>query len=696
MTAASGIGEPPVAAPAGPVPSRNSRLLATGLLVLSLLLLGPYPATAGPPVGPGAEEIWAQAEARETAGDRETAATLFLRVYQDYPALPLAEEALWRALQYYRNEVLNGNSQHWRTVEELYRRFAADFPGSSRLEAVYFDMGRLLYRRGNYRQALARFNLLAKRFPESRLLARVLYFQAKCNLHSERLTQAREIFEGYLKSDDPDTRARGLAGLGEAATLEGDFSKGTELLDKAFALSAGFYRNLPEAEALRASGIAALRTGNEEKGRGYLLHYLNVVGVAEDRLDLMLEIAESYHRQGKYDAAQSGYAKIVEEGEPHSRPHLIASFRQAHFFDDPESVLSKWQRRGDLKDPAGDEPYLRLLEQMYETPLAQEARRGLFARYRARDDFAAAFDLARAYLRRLPADGGTAKDQEAAAAMLLYIAEHLTNTGQNRELYELYLGERPQFERYPGGRLLYLAGRAAEGLYLYRQAGELYFQALRLPLDDGDRTDLSYRRVRVYIERREYANADRLLTYLAEVYAGRKELGEVMYLRGLLARQRGDLEASASCFAEAARILTFPDRRSGYAEAHLDVLHQLAVPDRMAPALDSYAEWLAPAERQAWYLRLATLYAERNREDAAGRAAATAVLETMPQDTENAQRAYLLLGDILSRQGAAAESRASYGKAAKGGNELLRQLAEERLRRQEIDAAMSRINIPTQ
>ncbi len=563
---------------------------------------------------------------------------------------------------------------------------------------VDFRLCRRLYEQQRYRQALARFNLLAKRFPDFSACKRLRYRQAMCYLKGGQVEKAREIFTAFTREKDQTTRARGLAGLGQIALRRQDYPRALTYLRRAFETSSSFYRNSPEVESLRDLGIVALKTGDEVRGRQSIMHYLNVVGTASDRLDLLLEIAESYHRQGRQQAAQALYSQIDREGEEHQRPVIIARFRIVEFLDDPENILSKWQRRGDLKDKRGDIPYLRLLDLEFSGPLAQDARRALFRRYRARDDFTAAFEVSRTYLRQMKADGAAAREKKAADAMLLYVVEHLLAEEKYREVYRFYRDFHDHVRHYPDGRLLYMVGQALENLYLYDQAAVVYFRALRLPLAEKDKTDLYYRRARVYLAKKDYGAADRLLTYLRKIYDKKSEIGEIAYLSGQLAEATGDLAAAIRYYRQAQQILTFPERRVEYAEQYLAALEADEQPAVMAGTLARYRDekWLDAARLQQWYLRTGQLFLKKGATGEAADVLALAVASDMPADGVVAQKAHFALADVLIRLDRPEEGRKHLEQAAAGDDAIVKQLAAEKLRQMEIDTSMSRIDLPTQ
>ena len=643
-----------------------------------------------------AEKLWNRAMDLRAAGDRERAANTFLRVYQDYPESPMAEDSLLQAIYYYR-EAAQFDRSRLDTLEELYKRFITGYPGSKQAEKIHFELGRIYYEKRYYREALARFRLFLKKFPDSPLQERANYLEAKTYLQLGHIEQARKLFEKYAASKNKELRAKGLAGMGEIYNREEKYEKALKTLKESLSLSPTLYLNSPEAEVLRELGMAYIKLGNEEYGRQHLFHYLNIVGNSADRLDILLEIAESFHRQGLKAAAQGVYNKIVEEGDETDKPYIIARFRVASFLDDPDNVLSKWQRHGDLADPEGDLPYTSLLAVIDQGPLAQDARRGLFRRYQARDDFADALNVARIYLRELSDKEKGAKPRKAANDMLLYVTEHLIKAGDYSAVYDFYKAQHRHVVQYPGGRLLYLVGQALEALYLYKQAAIVYWRALGLPLTDAEKTDLYYRRARVYLAQPDLPAAERLLGYLRDLYDGSKAVGEVYSLSGRLAELKKEPEAAWKYYRQAFEIATLPERKEQYATDYLRLLLEtgrLSEMQQVLTRIGSEQGWLSPELLQQWLVRLGAGLEKRGETAAAVKNYEAALAEAMPQSGEQAQKAQLALGDIIFRQGQKDDAQKRYEQAATGPDSLLSSLAKERLKQMGIEQSLSNLDLP--
>jgi len=644
-----------------------------------------------------AEKLWNRAVDLQHMGDREQAANIFLRIYQDSPNSPRAEDSLWQAIQHYKESAENDRS-HLETLEELYGHFVTSFPESARASKVDFDLGLLNYEKRFYHEALTRFRLILKKYPDSDIAGRADYLRAKTYLKLGRIEEARDLFVKYASSADQELKAKGLAGLGEIYNREDKPEKALKIIKESLLVSSTFYLNNPEAEVLREMGEAYIRIGNEEYGRKQLFHYLNVIGNKADRLDILWEIAESFHRQNKEEAAQQVYERIVQEGEETEKVFLAARFRIASFLDNSANPLSKWKRRVDLKDPAGDLPYTSLLENTLEGPLAQDARRGLFQRYRARGDFDDASNIAKIYLYQLSPEEKSPALRKTADDMLIYVIQHLVEEKKYQEAYDFYRLHHRHVVLFPDGSLLYLVGKALEALSLYDQAATVYWRALSLPLEDSDRVDLYYRRARVYLAKKDYKAADRLLFYLRSEYENTKEVGEIYSLSGRLAEEKGDKDSALQFYRKAFKIKTLVSRTSQYANDYLRLLlelKKLAEMDRVLTSIESTDDGLENEDRQRWFVLLAQKWQDSGDKNAAGQAYQKALADGMPQTTQEAQKAWLELGDLQARGEQQPDiGEEYYRKALEGPDPILKALAKERLKQIGIERSLSNLDLP--
>ena len=248
-----------------------------------------------------------------------------------------------------------------------------------------------------YREALIYFKLFKERYPKSSLIPRARYWQARTLTEVGRLNEAIVLYKEVINEKEEDLKIMGLKGLGEVYAVSKKYRLALATYEKIMAKFPKHY--FDDLELLINLGRAYFHVGKEQKGRKQLFYFLNLAEESPRRSEILFDIAESYYRQGDNTTSQKLYEKVIDEGETTQRAVILALFRRAEYLDDPKHKLSAWQKRGDLTDPAGDRPYLAVLDSYHTEPIAQDARYGLFQRYKVRENLELAFETGKSFLR---------------------------------------------------------------------------------------------------------------------------------------------------------------------------------------------------------------------------------------------------------------------------------------------------------
>ncbi len=670
------------------------------LLLFALLILSPPLVFAAEPEnisrpqqsspsGP-VDSLWEKAEAAHQ--NKHAAAKLYSRIYEKYPDSPRAEQALWYAAKLYKNLADQTMKVTWEQVKNLFKAFVTDFPDSPHAEEAYLNVGISYFQMKLYREALIYLNLFEDRFPDSALIPVARYWQGKTLIETGRYELAQDAFSGLLKSQDVEHYARGLMGVGDIWYAKKEHNKALEYYKQVIEKDPDYYVEKPLV--LLKLGKAYMQAGELVQGRKYLFHYLNLSENELERLDVLFDLAESFYKEGDDASAQRLYETIVIDGEPENRVVVMSKFRQAQYLDDPNKKLGKWQRRNDLTDSKGDRYYSAVLDHFHEAPQAQEARYGLFKRFVARDDFEQAYEVGRSYLKFDQVNKKRSRAAKAIAGeIILHLVKGLLDNKEYEKVYELYTTEHHHVTSYEGGELLYLVGQALEALYLYDQAAVVYYRALGLPLSDEDKTGLYYRRAEVYITKKDWQSAERLLAYLRKIYKGKKEIGEIYFLSGKLREAQTNKGEALEYYAKAAAVPGNPGEKAKYGEAHVKMLIDLEQYDGAANLLLRYHKenWLAASQLQYWYSTLGDARLRRNSFQAAASSYQNAIGKDMPSEGERVQAIHLHFGEALYRLGKI-EDAASHIEAAKTGpNEFYKKRAVEMMQHGNIDRSLAEV-----
>lgn len=670
------------------------RLLSCLLFFVIASSLFISPAVAEPPSGVELtpDMLWEQAVAARDAGKNMTAAILFQRLQNRYPNAVQAEDALWQAAQQAKKYTLTAKDPNWRYVRDLFKRYTVDYPDSSRYPEAYYEGAVAHYNMQMFREALIYFNLFLKRFPNSPLVPEALYWQGQTFLSIGRLEEATNVFKKLSNAKDQTLRLRGYVGLGDALFAGKKYLAALDVYKKVKAMGVGYHYQDPSF--LVKLGKTYFKVGNEDQGRKQLFHYLNLDKTTRYRADVVFEIAESYHRYGDEDAAQRMYAMAVSEGASDSRPVILSLFRMAVYRDDPERVVPDWKKPVDLADPAGDKPYMDVLDLYQREPIAQEARLALIRRYKARKDNDRLFEVAANYVRYAP-EGPLRQEMEIMVGNLLeervqnYLAEQ-----RYQDVFDLYRAEYSHVTGYKQGRLLYLIGQALEAMTLYDQASVVYYRALGLPLSDADKADLYLRRARVYIANKDWSAADRLLTHLRKIYKDDKVSVQYLCMSGRFAESQGKESEALVFYYDAFEVAGSFNVKPSCAPDGLVLLAGQGRNDEAQAMLARFArdKWLVPEVTQEWHERLGDNFLKAGDKFAAVKSFREGLSEGMPQAGEVVQSIQIRLGSVLASQGKVDEARSLFEAARAGSGEMWRKVAEERLNQLSIDGSMMAVD----
>ncbi|MDH3393049.1 MAG: tetratricopeptide repeat protein, partial [Desulfobulbaceae bacterium] len=411
-----------------------------------------------PPVVVTPALLWEQATAARDADKSMDAAVLFQRLQDQFPTDEHAEEALWQAAQQAKLNASIVRDPNWRYVRDLFKRYTVDYPKSPRYPEAYFEGAVAHFNMKLFREALIYFNLFLKRFPDSPLAQQARYWQGQTFLKVDRLADATKVFEELSHAKDRTLRLQGFVGLGDALFAGEQYLAALAAYKKVFSKSPDYYFEDPSL--LVKLGKTYFKVGNEAQGMKRLFHYLNLDKTSRQRADVLFELGESYHRQGDVDASQRMYGMAEEEGVKDSRPFVLSRFRQAQYRDDPKRVIPDWKKPTDLSDPAGDAPYLDVLDLFYRDPVAQEARLALIRRYQARKDNLRLFEVAVNFIQHAP-EGPLRQEMQAVVGDILVARVQDDLAGERyQDVYDLYRADHQHVAAYRQGRLLYLIGQA--------------------------------------------------------------------------------------------------------------------------------------------------------------------------------------------------------------------------------------------
>ncbi|NOX25833.1 MAG: tetratricopeptide repeat protein [Deltaproteobacteria bacterium] len=621
-------------------------------------------------------------------GKLADAATAFYEIYLNFPAAKAADNALWQTAKLREKIAVNQRHADFDKVRALFQSYINNFPKSARIPEAYLGLALSYYHMRFYIEASNYLKLFIEEYPSSPLLLQAKKLQGETLMKTGREAEAEKLFQAMLKDKKKANRTAGNIAMGDLRYVQGRYRLAKNFYQMVILGQPNYY--LMDPEILRKAGMADLKFGKIARGRQELYHYLSLERGASHRDEVLAALANSYYLSGAYQMANTLFEQVIKDGAPGTRAVLLANLRLAQYNDGPAFKKSKWSRPQDLADVSGDEPYLAVLNGHHNGFMAQEARYGLFMRYKARKDLADAYDIGRSFLRNSAAQRGGSLENKRVGNILLYLAQEFLRAKKYQKIYDLYFVDYRHVNDFPDGRLLYMVGQAMEALGLYNQAAVVYYRALKWPLADKDRADLYFRRAGVYLILKNYAAADRLLTWLRKLYKGTGRIGEVFFYSGRLAAAKDDNKSAMDYYQQAVFSLKSPALMPEYAGHAMGMALKLGLGGR---AYDIWREagkvgGIKPAAYQNWAVRVGDVLRQTGLWDKAAKIYKAGLAGDLPAKGRQAQLCNLYLGDTLLALGNKTAAVTSYKKAAAGGDADIIELAKERLRQNDMAAQL--------
>ncbi len=616
--------------------------------------------------------------------NKAAAATYLYQIYLNFPDNPAAESALWRSAELRKKLASDHPGADLERVRDMFRDFINSYPSSKRIPAAYLELGISYFHMGFYREALSYFKLFEESYPVSPLLFKAMTWHREALMKTGRQAEAARLFSRLMHNTDQRFKLIGQVGMGELRYKQGRYQEARNYFQMVMITHPDYY--LRDPALLRSAGLTNLKLSNTRLGRRQLYHYLSLNYEVDDRPALLAALAESYHKHGDYKAAASLYQEILHEGNGQGHSALLAALRLAQYRDDRHFKMSK-NEAVYLTDPDGDAPYIAVLDKYPDEVMAQDARYALFRRYKFRHELDEAYDVGRSFLRAQNAVKG---QRRRVGNILLYLTAEFLKKKDYQKIYDLYFVDYRHIKDFPDGRLLYMVGQAMEALKLDNQAAVVYYRALKWQLPEKDKIDLYYRRAAVYLRLKDYASADRLLTYIRKLYKGKRAVGEIDYYSAKLAEARNHKARALDFYEQAVDTPTFADKMAIYAGNAIRLALELGKNERAAAIWHKAArsKKVAPLKGQALGMKIADALRQAGNFAAAADLYKAVLSPPYPQQGENAQLCELYFGDVLLKLRRGAEAVDYYKEARAGENKMIKKLAAERLLQKELNATV--------
>lgn len=260
-----------------------------------------------------ARAAFSAAELATSMGHVDDARSYFIRV-ADQPGVTTAQAG---AMEVFLAD--DGSDAALQKVVSLARTYLAAFPDSPREWDVRMKLGEVLARSGNYRAAQTQFEQAGRDATDRNLAASSLYFAADAaarTMDPAAVERSIELYEEVAQSDSP-LAARSRLDQATIYNLLGRHEEALVLLERLAANPEDLDVQLAARMKLGDTQFA-LGAKNPTKLNDAIRVWEEIASAdvpVSDRNEALTKAATAYEKLGEFDAALSGYYRVIESSE---------------------------------------------------------------------------------------------------------------------------------------------------------------------------------------------------------------------------------------------------------------------------------------------------------------------------------------------------------------------------------------------
>jgi len=205
-------------------------------------------------------------------------------------------------------------------AEEQFRAIITDHPDFRRMDLVLYLVGFATRERGNNQEALALFQQVIKRYPESPLYGDAWMMIGESYFATQAWDQARDAYSNVLSRPDAPTYDLALFKTAWCYWRLNDLRKAAELfkevLDKAMEAERSGNASLRKRRSqLRDEALeylVVLFTEDQSISAKEIYEFLVSIGGEQYSRDVIVRVAESYHSQADWGRAVAAFQFLIE------------------------------------------------------------------------------------------------------------------------------------------------------------------------------------------------------------------------------------------------------------------------------------------------------------------------------------------------------------------------------------------------
>lgn len=455
-------------------------------------------------LSPVSMNLWQEAQAGFKKGDYDAAISRCEEIIKSGEDGPLTERAHFLLADCCFYKYKPTFAADFLSVIGAYQTAIQQYPASAQVPRAYLQLG-LVYQQMDYSyEASAYFNLVIKNYKHSSYIPYAHYYLGRLYLSKRETARAREEFETVL-SGFPESGIieETYLGLIEISIHGKDFESAAENLDRLEGMHPGAYRKWPTL--LFQKGQIKLAANELKEARSDFLRFLNISPGSEKDDLAIYNIAETYERENRRQEAVRLY-NFLNKQYPQSEGAVLARYRLIERIELPDSPVRK--------EAFKSGPYLDLLEECPNHPVAEEAMARLVQRYHEAEKPIESLNWMGQFVKKYPNSSYIPAVIDSGGKALISHTKGLYAKREFKSIITVYQDNRDALERLTDGTFYYYLAGAFKGLSLYDHAAYFYYRAHQTGITGNDKFMLLADWAESARKRGDHLSASRLLQEL--------------------------------------------------------------------------------------------------------------------------------------------------------------------------------------
>jgi len=464
------------------------------------------------------------------------------------PAGRYSERAYFLLAKVYEQQYSHSISDHFDEIKKYYEDASYKFPASEYLPEAFLGLGNICFKIGNDYEALAYYNLAAKKGKGSSLAARALIQKIKIMLRTGRKREALSVSSVL---ENVVSRLPDMPVKTEAKILRGKLLYESNSFRKSVDILSGLLNADPQnvyqyPTILLYLGYNYYQLEDNKKSRENLIRFYNSRPNQEMNYLILAQIGDTYRNEGRTKEAVKFY-QLVLKRYPNTEGAVISKIRLAELQEEQTVVVNKRIVPSfnilDEDMALATEFYKEIisnpLNKKNETPLTQLALLKLSIIYQKEKEYQKSLEYLKTLFAKYPRSKLIKKGQKALAGTIKAILEEEQKKKKYTNIINFYLGEKDLVSIANAPEIFLIVGRAFLHQNFDDMGTKMFKKADPLLADKEKPPDLLFLLSEDFYTQEKLKSALKRLSLLIDNYPSDKNIPYAYRLKGdILLKQK--------------------------------------------------------------------------------------------------------------------------------------------------------------